>query len=82
MPLTACGLVVVMRGYKLLVLFLIFAVIGTALEWLAGFVYQRVIGKRLWTYHRYRIGPYTSWQSAPMWGMGAVLFWLVVKIWA
>lgn len=61
-------------------IFLIFSLVGTALEWLAGFAYHMVVGQRLWTYHRFSIGGYTSFLSLPLWGLGGILFWLLQKL--
>jgi hypothetical protein len=60
--------------------FIVFSVIGTVLEWLAGFAYHMVVGQRLWTYHRFSIGGYTSLFSIPLWGLGGVLFYLLEKL--
>lgn len=65
---------------KLLYVFFVFSLLGTFLEWLAGFAYHMIVGQKLWTYHRYSIGGYTSLLSMPLWGIGGVLFWLLVQI--
>lgn len=65
---------------NLLLVFFTFSLLGTALEWLAGFAYQMIVGQKLWTYHRHSIGGYTSFLSVPLWGIGGVLFWLLVQI--
>lgn len=65
---------------EVLSIFLAFSVIGPALEWLAGFSYHMVVGQRLWTYHRYSIGGYTSFFTIPLWGLAGILFWLLNKV--
>ena len=79
-PITAVIFAVSQAGMYLLNIFLIFSLVGTILEWLAGFAYHMIVGQRLWTYHRYSIGGYTSLFSIPLWGLGGILFWLLVKI--
>jgi len=59
--------------------FLIFAGVGTALEWLVGFSFHMVMGQRLWTYYKYNINTYTSLLSIPLWGIAGVFFYLLVK---
>lgn len=63
-----------------LVLFFSFLILGTFAEWLVGFVYNKVTGQRLWTYHKYHIGHYTSLLSMPIWGLAGVLFWFFIRI--
>ena len=65
---------------ELLFIFFVFSLLGTILEWLAGFAYHMIVGQRLWTYHRHSLGGYTSFLSVPLWGVGGVLFWLLVQI--
>jgi|GEM_PF-1763833 len=57
-----------------------FAVVGTALEWAVGYTYHNVMGTKLWTYHRYSIGSYTSWLAMPMWVIAGVLFWSLTRL--
>src|SRR3989304_2691959 len=64
----------------LLKLFLIFAIIGTLLEGLVGFVYQMTVGHRLWSYHRYAIGGYTSLLAIPYWGFVGVLAYALINL--
>lgn len=79
-PITAVIFAISQSGIYLLNIFLIFSLVGTILEWLAGFAYHMIVGQRLWTYHRYSVGGYTSLFSIPLWGLGGILFWLLVKI--
>ena len=66
-------------GVTILNVFLIFAGVGTALEWLVGFSFHMVMGQRLWTYYKYNINTYTSLLSIPLWGIAGVFFYLLVK---
>lgn len=79
-PVTATIFAISQTGIYLLNVFLVFSVIGTLLEALAGFAYHMVVGQRLWTYHRYSLAGYTSLFSVPLWGIGGILFWLLAKI--
>lgn len=79
-PIIAIVYSLIYTGSTIIYIFLIFSVVGTALEWLAGFTYHMVVGQRLWTYHRFSIGGYTSLLSIPLWGLGGVFFWLLQKI--
>lgn len=79
-PVTATIFAISQAGFYLLNVFLVFSFVGVVLEWLAGFAYHMVVGQKLWTYHRYSLGGYTSLFSVPLWGVGGVLFWLLVRI--
>lgn len=68
------------EGGTLLKFFLIFAVIGTLLEGLVGFVYQMTVGHRLWSYHRYAIAGYTSLLAIPYWGFVGVLAYALINL--
>ncbi len=65
---------------SIVIVFLLFSLIGTFLEWLIGYLYHAIMGQRLWTYHRKSIGGYTSLLSIPLWGLAGVLFWLLAKL--
>ena len=60
-------------------IFLTFAAVGTLLEWLIGFLYRNVVGQRLWSYHRYSIGGYTSFLVIPYWGFVGILAYLIMQ---
>lgn len=66
-------------GYSPLVVFTVFAVLGTVFEGLVGFAYHKIVGQRLWTYHRYSINGYTSLLGSPIWGLLGILTWLLAK---
>lgn len=53
--------------------------VGALFELVMGFLYHRILGHRLWTYHRHSIGGYTSWLAVPMWGIAGVVFWFLAK---
>lgn len=76
-PLVLTLLFVHVSGGGLWVVFIVGCAVGTILEWLIGWSYHGVVGQRLWTYHRYSLGGYTSVLSVPIWGMAAVLFALL-----
>lgn len=79
-PLVALIYSFVSVGYQILPIFLAFSIIGTTIEWLAGFSYHMILGQRLWSYHRYSIGRYTSLLSIPLWGVAGVLFWMLNRV--
>ena len=57
-----------------------FALLGTLSEWIIGFFYHKIVGQRLWTYHRYSITSYTSFLSIPIWGLASLIFYLFIQI--
>ena len=61
-------------------IFIAFALIGTLLEWLIGFLYRNIIGNRHWSYHRYSIGGYTSILVIPYWGFVGILAYLLIRV--
>lgn len=61
-------------------IFIGFALFGTLAEWLIGYFYEKIVGERLWTYHRYAINKYTSVLSIPMWGLCGLIFYQFMKI--
>ncbi len=60
--------------------FLTFGVVGMFSEWLVGMSYHKVVGQRLWTYHKYAIAEYTSWLSLPLWGLCGITFYLLAQV--
>lgn len=76
-PLLALLFSLFFTGTKVIHVFFVFSILGTFLEWLAGFAYHMVMGQRLWTYHRFSLTTYTSWLSVPLWGIAGVFFWLL-----
>ena len=79
-PFATVMFVVLEYNSDALPVFLLFAVIGTFMEWLIGFAYENVMGKRLWTYNKFNINKYTSYLSIPLWGIAGVVFWLAVNV--
>lgn len=67
-------------GFKVVNVFFAFAIIGLFLEWVAGFAFHKIVGKRLWTYSQYDINKYTSLLAIPLWGVVGVLFWLLAQV--
>lgn len=55
------------------------AAIGFLTEGILGFVYHKVLNKRLWEYEKLDIWGYTSLLSILLWGVGGVVFWFVSK---
>lgn len=67
-------------GSSIFYIFITSALLGTLLEWIAGWWFHGVMGVRLWTYHRYTIKRYTSFLSIPLWGMAGVFLSLIVRL--
>ncbi|NCN82752.1 MAG: hypothetical protein GW947_02180 [Candidatus Pacebacteria bacterium] len=76
----AVGIYISKFGSSLMTVYLFFALVGTFLEWTIGYFYHQIMGQRLWSYHRYSLGGYTSLLSIPLWGMAGILFWLLAKV--
>ena len=65
---------------NLIAVLISFSLLGTLAEWLIGFFYHKIVGQRLWTYHRYSINKYTSVLSIPIWGIAGLIFYLFIQI--
>ena len=79
-PLLTFGVSIYENGWNVVQVFLIFAFLGTFLEWMVGFTYHKIVGVRLWTYHKYSITRYTSFLSIPLWGFAGILFWHLARV--
>jgi uncharacterized membrane protein len=67
---------------KILEMFLVSAITGFILEYILGWVYHKVMNRRLWYYSKFSLNGYTSLLSIPLWGIAGVLFWfLSVLVW-
>ena len=82
LPMLAVLVITQRIGIVVLYIFIISSLVGTLFEWLAGFAYEYVVGKRLWTYHDYTLNEYTSMLSIPLWGFAGVLLWLAAQVFA
>lgn len=71
---------IIFVNIKILYLFIYSAIIGFIAEGFVGFVYDKVLNKRLWTYNRFHIKGYTSFLSIPLWGIAGVAFWFISKL--
>lgn len=60
-------------------MFLYSAITGFLVEGVLGFVYHKVLNKRLWEYSKLSVLGYTSLLSIPLWGVGGVVFWFIGK---
>lgn len=78
-PLAATLFLASRVGFKLINVFIAFAIVGPLIEWLIGFSYEMVVGHKLWSYYRYNINSYTSFLAIPLWGLAGVLFWLLAQ---
>ena len=66
--------------FAILKLFMASAFLGFTAEGIIGFVYEKVLNKKLWTYNRFGVKGYTSYLSIPLWGIGGVVFWFISKL--
>ncbi len=80
LPLSFIVFLTTRFGLKILSVFFIGSLTGFLAEYLFGFFYDKVLGKRLWTYNRLSLNGYTSLLSLPCWGIGAIVFWFIAKI--
>ena len=78
-PLLAILFASFVEGLTILKVFVFFAIIGDVMEFLIGWAYDKVVGQRLWTYHKYSIFRYTSFLSLPLWGILGIVFWLLAN---
>jgi uncharacterized membrane protein len=69
-------------GSSLIKVFIGSMFIGTFLEWALGFAFYKIIGVKLWTYHVFPLGEYTSYLSIGFWGFAGVFFVLMAKAFA
>lgn len=79
-PILSALILIFFGGKSLIFVFLVSIVIGPVFEWVAGFGYHKIVGQRLWTYHRYDVDGYTSLLSVIPWGLFGVLFWIIAKL--
>ena len=71
--------IVYKEGTPLLLTIFAFSIIGPAFEWFVGITYSKIVGQRLWTYHRGTIHGYTSSLAVPLWAFGGIISWIIVK---
>ncbi len=64
----------------ILKMFVASAIIGFIAEGFIGFIYDKTLNKRLWTYNRLSVKGYTSYLSIPLWGIAGVVFWFISKL--
>ena len=80
LPFILLFIIYIHLGYSVLNVFLASAILGTFAEWFAGWWFYKIMGIRLWTYHKYAITKYTSFLSIPLWGIAGILLMLIVKL--
>ena len=76
-PIISVFIFTYILGFSVIKWFIIFAFLGTFLEYCMGYSYYTVVGKNLWTYNKYSIKGYTSYLAIPMWGLCGVLLYLL-----
>ncbi len=80
LPLIVILLLAFHVDFSYLSIFILVAILGTLLELFAGWWSHAILGKKLWTYHQYKITTYTSFLSVPMWGVCGVLISLLYNV--
>ncbi len=78
-PLASVFVLAAFVDWNLLKLFGASMVVGTTFEYLFGFVYEKTLNVKLWTYHRFALHGHTSLLSIPVWGIAGVVFWALGK---
>jgi len=79
-PIVAVIILALVYGGKILSLYCVSALFGFFAEYGFGFLYEKVLNSKLWTYHRLSVGGYTSLLSIPVWGAAGVIFWVLSKV--
>jgi len=79
-PAGILAYLIAVEGFLPLGVYLAGAAGFSALEWLVGFSYHKILGAPLWQYQRYTLpGRYTSYLAMPVWGFGAIFIWLLMR---
>jgi hypothetical protein len=76
-PILGLLTLVIYKHYSYVELFLVGALVGTLTEFICGWFFARIEGKRIWTYNYASIKGHTSYFSIPYWGGATLLFVLV-----
>lgn len=79
-PILFIVFLIIYYDFAILKMFIASSIIGFVGEGIAGFVYDKVLNRRLWTYNRLSIKGYTSFLSIPLWGIAGVIFWFISKL--
>ncbi len=74
------GVIYATFGPKIIGFYIASIFVGLAVEFLMGLVFHKTLNRRMWTYHRYTAGGYTSLLVAPFWGMAGILFVLLGRV--
>ncbi len=80
LPFIGLILLIWQEGIKILWFYLTCCFIGNLGEHTLGYAFHKILGHRLWTYHRLTKGGYTSLMSWPFWGMAGILFLSLYKL--
>jgi len=65
---------------KIITVFVVSSFVAFSLEYILGLTYHKTLNKRLWTYDKFSVQGYTSLLSIPLWGIGGVTFWFLIKM--
>jgi hypothetical protein len=85
LPLGSAYFLYKLDGFRVIVVFFSWLVLGPFLEALVGYTYLGITNRHLWIYERYSIlNRTTSYLSAPFWafaGLGMWAFNELLKVW-
>lgn len=80
LPIISIFIFAYLIDIKIINLFIISSFVGFALEYILGLTYHKTLNKRLWVYDRFSIQGYTSLLSIPLWGIGGITWWFLIKM--
>lgn len=81
LPLFAVVVNVAFGGIRILMFFIFSCLGGFSAEFMLGFAYHKILGRRLWTYKRLTFGyGYVSLLSLPFWGLAGFFFLSIFKV--
>ena len=80
LPFMGLILLIYYEGIQILWYYFLCCFAGNFVEHIGGYGLHKVLGHRLWTYHRLTIGGYTSLLSWPYWGMIGIVFLSLYKL--
>jgi len=79
-PYIGLGILVWYEGRWILGYYVATCFAGNIAEHVGGWAVHKILGHRLWTYHRLTMGGYTSALSWPYWGMIGIVFLGIYKL--
>lgn len=68
------------EGPKIIAFFVLSSVGGFFAEIAMGFLAEKILGQRLWTYQKFSIKGHSSLLTLPFWGGGGIIFLILAKL--